>query len=133
MVDQTLTGPADRQGFAQRLKSQFLVQSLTHRPADHPPREQIEDHGEVEPALTRPDVRDIGVPFLVRTVRREVLLDQVGSDRKSMMAVGGAFEATFLPGLEPILAHQSGRPTSPDWQAMILEFARHPAAAIGAI
>jgi hypothetical protein len=45
MVDQTLTGSADRQGFAQRLKSQFLVQSLTHRPADHPPREQIEDHG----------------------------------------------------------------------------------------
>src|SRR5215210_3063922 len=59
MVDQTLTGPADRQGFAQRLKSQFLVQSLTHRPADHPPREQIEDHGEVEPALTGPDVREI--------------------------------------------------------------------------
>jgi len=45
MVDQTLTRPADRQGFAQRLKSQFLVQSLTHRPADHPPREQIQDHG----------------------------------------------------------------------------------------
>ncbi len=50
-----------------------------------------------------------------------------------MMAVSGAFEATFLPGLEPILAHQSGRPTTPDGQVLILEFARHAWAAIGAI
>ena len=50
-----------------------------------------------------------------------------------MMAVGGALEAPFLPRLEPILAHQPGRPTAPDRQALILEFARHAWAAIGAI
>src|SRR5215218_9879261 len=49
------------------------------------------------------------------------------------MAVRGALEAALLPGLEPILPHQSSGPTAPDGQALILEFARHPWAAIGAI
>src|SRR5215218_8132582 len=66
VVGQPLTRSSDRQSLAQRLESQFLVQPVTHRPANHPPGEEIENHGQVEPALTRPHVRKIRVPFLVR-------------------------------------------------------------------
>ena len=59
VMGQPLTRSSDRQSLAQRLKSQFLVQPVAHRPANHPAREEIQDHGQVEPALTRPHVREI--------------------------------------------------------------------------
>src|SRR3954452_22310769 len=132
-MGQPLTRSSDRQSLAQRLESQFLVHPVADRPANHPSGKQIQDHGQVEPALTRPHVRDIRVPFLVRALGREVLLKQVGSNRKGVVAVGGALEAALLPGLEAVLTHQPSRPTAPDGQALILEFARHSWAAIGAI
>ena len=59
VMGQPLTGSSDRQGFAQRLESQFLVQPVADRPANHPPGEQVENHGQVQPALPRPHVREI--------------------------------------------------------------------------
>jgi len=50
-----------------------------------------------------------------------------------MMTVGGAFEPPLLPGSEAILTHQPGRPAAPHLQAVVLELARHPRAAIGAV
>jgi hypothetical protein len=56
VVGQPLTRSPDRQSLAQRLQRQLLVQPVADRPADHPPSEEIEDHGQVEPALTCPHV-----------------------------------------------------------------------------
>src|SRR5688500_12164973 len=50
MMDQPLIGPSDRQSLAQRLERQFLVQPVTDCPAKLPPGEEIEDHGQVQPA-----------------------------------------------------------------------------------
>src|ERR671911_914744 len=132
-MGQPLTGSSDRQSLAQRLERQFLVQPVADRPANHPSGKQIEHNGQVQPALTRPDVRDIRVPILVRTVCREVLLEQVGRDREGVMAVGGAFEAVLLPGLETILAHQPGGAASPDRQALVLQLAGHAWTSVGPI
>jgi hypothetical protein len=107
------------------------VQPVTHRPAYHPPGEEVEDHGQVEPALVRSDVRDIRVPFLVRALGREVLLKQVGSHREAMVAVGGALEPALLPGFEPILPHQPCGPTATDLQPFILQLAGDAGTAVG--
>src|SRR3954471_22909554 len=125
MMGQTFTGLSDRQSLAQRLKRQLLVQSIADGPADHPPRKQIQHHSEVEPALARPQIGDIRFPLLVRALGREVLLEEIGSDREGMMAVGSAFEAPRLPSLEAILAHQPSRAASPYLQALILQLAGH--------
>src|SRR3954453_9031149 len=82
--------------------------SRSLRPANHPPGKQVEHNGQVQPALTRPHVRDFCVQFLVWSLGREVLIEQIGSDWKAMMAVGGALEATLLPGPETISTHQPG-------------------------
>jgi hypothetical protein len=131
VMGQPLTGSSDPQSLAQRLKRQFLVQPVTHRPANHPPSEEIEDDGQVQPALTRPHVRNIGAPLLVRALSREVLLEQVGRDRKGVMAVGGALEAPLLPGLEAVLAHQPSRSAATHRQALLLQFTGHARTAVG--
>src|SRR5829696_7768393 len=59
--------------------------------------------------IRRQYLRNIGAPLLVRALSREVLLEQVGRDRKGVMAVRGALEAPLLPGLEAVLAHQPSR------------------------
>jgi hypothetical protein len=49
-----------------------------HRPADDPAREQI-DHGRhVEPPLSRPDVGEVGDPFLVAASGRFWSLERLG-------------------------------------------------------
>ena len=52
MMDQSLVQPPDRQGLAQRLQRELLVQPVADRPADHPPSKQIQDHGQIQ--RTRP-------------------------------------------------------------------------------
>ncbi len=46
----------------------------THRPPDHPSREEIHDRGDVEPAFGGPEIREVGAPFAVgrRGVERPV-------------------------------------------------------------
>ena len=38
---------------------------------------QIEDHGELQPSLTCPDITDITRPFLIWRISREVTIQQV--------------------------------------------------------
>src|SRR5271156_7189819 len=78
-------------------------------PADDAPGEQVDDDGEVEPALAGPHVGDVGAPLLVRRGRCEVLVQKVRGDRKGVKAVGGALEPPLLPSPEPILAHRASR------------------------
>jgi hypothetical protein len=56
VMGQPRTGSSDGHSLAQRLERQFLVQPVADRPTNYPPSEEIEDHGQVEPAFTRPYV-----------------------------------------------------------------------------
>jgi hypothetical protein len=44
----------------ERGNGQFGPQVIAHGPADHFAGEQVEDHGQVEPALAGRNIRDIG-------------------------------------------------------------------------
>src|SRR5665213_2308224 len=49
----------------------------THRPADDPTREEIEDRRNIEPALGRPDVGEVRDPLPVRSGCFELAVEQV--------------------------------------------------------
>ena len=108
------------------------MQPIAGGPADDPAGEQVDDDGEVQPPFTRPDVGDVGAPFLVGPGCREVLIEQVRRDRPGVMAVGSPLEPPLLPRSEPILAHQAGYPAAADGKAAIPQFPRHSGTAIGA-
>jgi hypothetical protein len=78
-------------------------------PADDALGEQIDDDGQLQPALPRPDIKDVRAPFFVRTARREILVEKVGGDREGMKAVRRPLEASLLSGLEAVVAHEPGR------------------------
>jgi len=62
----------------------------SQRPANHLAGEQVEDHGQVEPALAGRNVGDIRQPDLIGLVRDKILLEQVCRHRQAMLAVGCA-------------------------------------------
>jgi hypothetical protein len=53
---------------SERGDGEFGTQVIAHRPADHFAGEQVEDHGQVEPALGGRDIGDIGQPDLIGPV-----------------------------------------------------------------
>jgi hypothetical protein len=48
-----------------------------HRPADDPAAEEVLHRGQVQPALTGPDLLDVRAPHAVRRVGPEVAADEV--------------------------------------------------------
>lgn len=111
-------------GHHQRSHTQFGAHMIAHRPADDLARGQIEDGGQVQPALAGRQVGDVGQPDCVWPRGREVLLQEIGRDREIVAAVGragpeptprqgtdamSANEALYLPMADrPALSPQAG-------------------------
>ena len=133
MMDQSRRGVAGHQSTAQGFDREISLQAVTRRPANDAPREEVENDGEVEPALCRPDVGDVRPPFPVWAVRREVLRHQIGGDRPGMFAVRRALEALLLPRGQLVLSHQARRAMTPDLVPIIDEVAVHAGTAVGAV
>lgn len=83
-------------GAPQSLDSEAALQPITRCPANDPPRVEVEHDREVEPALRRPDVGDIGAPLAIPLLGFEVLSEQVGGLRGS-----GNDPGDRLPELRP--------------------------------
>lgn len=109
------------------------MEPITGIPADDAAGEQVDDNGQIEPALAGPSVGNINTPFLVRPGCVKILVDDVGCNRKGMLAVRRALETPLLPGMQAILAHQPGGSPSTDGEAAVLQFPRHAWAAIGLV
>ena len=65
------------------------MQSVTHSPAYNAAGVQVQDHRQIEPAFSRGDISDIGRPFLVRAISREILVQVVGGDWQLVVTIGG--------------------------------------------
>ena len=95
-----------RQRHGEGLLSQLHGQPVAHRPADHEARVQIEDHGQVEPALCGPHVGDVPGPHPVWMRNRKLTIEGVlGHGQPGIRLRGGA---PLLHGLgsDPFDAHQ---------------------------
>lgn len=69
--------------------------------------EQVEEHGQEQPAFRRAQVSDVAHPALVELLRAEVALEQVGCNWQLMLAVSGLDETPPPPGDDSFLLHQS--------------------------
>src|SRR5215213_5097586 len=81
---------------------------IGHRPADDLACRHVLDRGEIQPAFTGWDIRDISQPHLIRSFSGEAPRQQVGGYRQIVPAVSGARgPATAQAGGQPHLAHQA--------------------------
>ena len=82
-----------------------------HRPAHHLAAEQVDHHGQKQPAFLGGDIRDVARPRLVGRGRGEVAVQQVRRDRQIVPAVGGHHpEAPLAAGTNAVLLHQPLHP-----------------------
>ena len=87
VVNAALGWPAQGDGHVQGTDRQVLLHPIADRPPDHPARMQVEDDGQIDPALPRPDPGDVTSPFLVGLARRKVLIQEVRRDVEPVVAV----------------------------------------------
>ena len=65
MVKQAGGRSSHREGSSQGAKRQLLVQAVANRPAHDTPGVEVDDDGQIQPALSRPYVGDVRAPLLV--------------------------------------------------------------------
>ena len=88
MVHQPGRGAPLTQRHMQGGLGQFLFHTPSHRPADHASSIQIQHHGQIQPALSSRDVGEIGHPFFIGPIRREITTQSIGGDGMSMPTLG---------------------------------------------
>jgi len=78
-----------------------------HAPAPNLATEQVQHHGQVQPALVGRDICDVTRPYLIGGTGSEVALQQVRCNRQVVLAVGGDHKLPFAPGLDTVLLHRA--------------------------
>ena len=91
----------------QRRESQLRVDAVRHGPADDAPRVQVQQDGEVQPAVTGLDVRDVAGEYLVGRRRVEVALKQIRSNALGVPRVCGLSKTSWRMAAEPEITHHS--------------------------
>ena len=95
MVDHTGARLAQRDGTIERPARQIAGYASACGPADHAPGVEVENDSQVQPALCRPDIADVGGPFPVGGLGGEVLVEEVRCDGLVVLAVRRPFELLF--------------------------------------
>jgi len=131
MMQQAIAGASAPNRHLQRIFDQAALHVLGHRPPDNSSAEQVQNSGQVQPALTRVDVRDVRNPLLVRPLRSEVLGQQVRP--------GGHIRSTLSSGRpasmrrnshNPAQTHQPRHPVTATGHPALLQSGMHARAAI---
>ena len=106
MVDHTGARLAQPDSTVKRPERQVAGHASAHGPANDAPGVEVEHDGQVQPALCRPDIADVGSPFLVGCLGGEV-----DPSRKS----GGALHRLHCFCLEFDGACEVQRRVPTDW------------------
>jgi hypothetical protein len=83
-VNQSRSGVSSHKCAAQGFDREVALQAITCGPSNDATGEEVQNDGEGELALCRPDVADVCSPFPVGSVRCEVLRHQLGRDGPGM-------------------------------------------------
>jgi len=117
-------GTAPQPGHLQCIDDQIAVHLRLHRPAHHAATEQVDDHGQKQPALMGWNVGDVAGPRPVWRGHGKVAIQQVGCDRQAMPAVGGGdTEAPLAAGVDTVLLHEPLHTLLADADALSMQFA----------
>jgi hypothetical protein len=128
--DHTVDVTAPRgDGHGERVSDELGAHVIRSGPAEHPPTEQINDGGQVEPAFAGVQMREVAAPHDVGCGRVEVTPDVIVGRGRALVddrgahpaAAGLALEAqltrdptdTLVVDLEPLLDEPGGHPRDP--------------------
>src|SRR5216684_6573967 len=107
MVDQACTGPLRRDGHPQGCQRQVGAQVIAHCPADDLSAVEVQDRGQIKPALIGLDISNICEPDPVRRSGGEVAVEQVRGDREVVPAIGRPHPpGPCHDGANAVMAHQ---------------------------
>jgi hypothetical protein len=107
----------------ERGDGEFGTHVLAHRPTNHLAGAQVEDHGQVEPALAGRNVGDIRQPDLIGPVRDKILLKQICRHWQAMLAVGCAHAIAARRACpDTVLAYDPFDPLAADGLARAAQF-----------
>jgi hypothetical protein len=85
----------------------WAVISGLHRPADDSSRKEVDHCRDIEPALGRPDIREVCDPPLVRPLGGELPIEKVGSDRQRSCAIIFWKPSTSRASAQGVHPHQT--------------------------
>src|SRR6266516_140903 len=102
-----------RQRHPSGLIDQYLVAMRIHGPTDHQARKDVEHDRQIQPALHRPDRRDIGHPLRIGGSRRKLAVEQVGCHWLLVLAVGRSGAMPAWLRTQSTLAHEPGHTLAP--------------------
>lgn len=131
VADETSPRSLPLGGHHQSRRRQFGPHVLAYGPADDLASGEIEDGGQVEPALAGGQIGDIGEPDRVGHRSRELLFEEVGRNRQVVAAISRARpEPTPCQSPDTVLAHQALHPPATDRSAVRAQGRMHPRRAI---
>ncbi len=116
----------------QRIHDDVRRHPELERPADDFPV-QIENDGQVEPALVGSDVGHVGNPYLIRLRRREIPGQQVRRYRQRVLGVGRGLEAPLVACPDAVLPHQPLHTLLARRESPVTQFAHHAWATVGSL
>jgi hypothetical protein len=97
MMDQAWLWTTHDNGFLKGIERQLAMQPVTDIPADNTARVKVDDNRKIQPTLPGPYGGDINTPFLVWPGRCKILIDDIGGNRKGMLAIRCTLEPPLLP------------------------------------
>lgn len=95
-----------------RIEYQLTVGPLAHRPADNPPRVQIEQDGQIQPPPTGSDKGDIAGPHPVGGGRVKLPVQLVGRGQSVVARLIGRSKASHPSGFNPVSPPQPPHPVA---------------------
>lgn len=121
MVQQARRGlsPSERHG--QCLGGQRLGEPAPHRPGNGHARVEVQYHGQIQPALCGPDIRDVAGPHAVGFGHGELTVERVGRRWMRRGRVRGAPPLLDGLGANGFRAHEPGHPVFAHPLALSLE------------
>lgn len=93
---------------------------------------QVDDHGQIQPSYTRPNVADITSPLLIWRIRCEVPIQLIWGDVELMITIRRDLVFAGPYDRYTVLAHQSSHKAMPHLQADLFQLFRHPSSSIAA-
>jgi hypothetical protein len=124
---------AERQRPIERRQREGPIEARAGRPADDAPRMEVEDDGQVEPALAGREIGEIRRPDVIGDRDCKLLLEQVGRDREGMSAVGRDPEPPASHTLEARGAQEPGGSLPPDRDPIVSKIAEDPRTPVGPV
>jgi len=131
-MDRPLRRPARRDGHLKRGRDELLAHVAVHRPSDDPAAEEILHRGQIQPALTGPDLLDVRRPHAIGRLGPKVAADEITERLDPLYAHRTALATALEGALQARRAHQPRDTLLTDRDALTRQHRVHARAAITA-